>query len=407
LKLKIPLPPKFLDIIYEKIDTNLELVSITNNQRNKVQKVLIELYIYILNKENSDKELNYHINQFVDIHHNELYKFRTQINGKRYKSSFFTSILESSYPAKLIDINHKYSNYVDKKFTKSYRVNTSYLGFDDIEYLDEVEVELDRICDNYRDEKFWVKKYPNYKKLIKSSFKTRVNLHDFWIFMMKNQGMRLRPKLKNNVIVNTHLNYKKTLFNYIKALEINNKKLWFKVSDEGRLYSSLTNLSHLATDYLTIDNRKLFELDVSNCQPLLLNTIVEHKQFKKDTEANLFYKKMGEELKENKETTKILLYRWIFFNLKPVNSGNVYNAFNTLYPGLIEQINELKKEMNLACALQGIESKIFINNIAISMDDVLTKHDAILCPNEKIELVKYKIKEEFKKLSLKSTIKNK
>jgi len=183
--------------------------------------------------------------------------------------------------------------------------------------------------------------------------------------------------------------------------------LWFKLSDESRFYSSITNLPKDSIQFIKLYNKEVVAIDLPNCQPLLLNTIIDHKQFREDCCRGIFYDELkkiftlgGKNLSRNK--VKVLCYRYIFFNDKPLKSGQLFNILEEKYPNLLNLINNEKNQGCLAKRLQRIESDLFVDCLGQIKMSKLLRHDEVLVHLENKDkildslrrrlLIKYKIK---------------
>ena len=71
-------------------------------------------------------------------------------------------------------------------------------------------------------------------------------------------------------------------------------------------------------------NKDVFELDVANCQPLLLASLVKNSEYQKDVENGVFYIRMAEKIGCSDKKFKLLSYRYIFFSNKPLKKGKIY-----------------------------------------------------------------------------------
>jgi hypothetical protein len=114
---------------------------------------------------------------------------------------------------------------------------------------------------------------------------------------------------------------------------------------------------------------------------------------------------MASILSVSRNEVKLLCYKRIFFSNEKTYSGKVYDAFNSLYPGLIDEINRLRDDINIARELQKIESNIFVNNISNLDFKMMLRHDAIFVYEEDYDLIKEYVIAEFNKIGLKATIK--
>jgi hypothetical protein len=190
------------------------------------------------------------------------------------------------------------------------------------------------------------------------------------------------------------------------AIKFNSGNIWFKLSDEGRFYTSITNMSHTAIPFLLMNKRKLESVDISNNQPLLLNLLINHPQYKKDTEDGIFYQKIMSEFKITKQVSKLWVYK-SFFNDKEIKSGKFFQYLNKNYNGLVEMINNLKQTTKIANELQKIEAEIIVNTMGNMDYPKLLRHDQVLCHNEYFIDTINALNEIYKSKGLKVKLKDK
>ena len=194
--------------------------------------------------------------------------------------------------------------------------------------------------------------------------------------------------------------------------------------NNNRISHSFSNISKISRKHLSINNKKFYNIDITNCQPLLLcyyllsNNLEIDKEYIYDCEVGTFYENfIGLEAnfihydkKEQKSKSihkilerndvKIESYKSIFFEF---NTNNPLNKeFAILYPKTHRSLSKLQ---GLACKLQQIEASIFNNIIPLS-DNYFTLYDAIYFTDKKdiSYLYKYLIT-EFEKLNIKISIK--
>lgn len=154
-----------------------------------------------------------------------------------------------------------------------------------------------------------------------------------------------------------------------------------------RIYHSFTNLSRVSRKYFNIS---LNEIDIVNCQPLLLVALLEKNgydydvSYKIDCEAGCFYERFIDinkpddisEYEWRNTYTKQSLYKNIFFGFAKNNKTN--KRFKELYPKTwlaLEMITE--SGVSLASQLQNLESNLFNNLIPKRSKNYFTLFDAI------------------------------
>lgn len=169
-----------------------------------------------------------------------------------------------------------------------------------------------------------------------------------------------------------------------------------------RIYHSLSNISKISRKHTTI---KFNNIDVKNCQPLLLygflkqNGMMIDDNYKKDCEEGIVYENFIGELDRDK--TKVEMYKSIYFGF---DKKNVYNKkFKELYPNTWSSLEILsKEEKTIASLLQTFEASLFNNLTPTKSKNYFTIFDAIYFDNlvDASKLVK-DIRDFFLKLDMK------
>jgi hypothetical protein len=199
---------------------------------------------------------------------------------------------------------------------------------------------------------------------------------------------------------------------------IKNKKVYLHVDTYGRTHTNITTLKRSHRKQLMINGEKLTQIDIKNCQPLLLNLLVDKLinknyiknnqdvlEYRKLTEMGVFYNHCSELYKINesdKKNIKNRLFKNVFFGRKTAKK------FAKYFPTISDAIQFYKKDdyKNLARELQKIESDIFIHKICkrIMSENpdvqILTVHDCILAQDKHAEYIASVIQDEFFKLNL-------
>ena len=386
---KMPIPTALFDTTRELVREKSIELNLKINQEAKLVVKLIELWMFIYDNQ---EDLDFYVNLPKTI----LKKFKFNANNKRLEYYKLLELLENG---NLIDVNDKYSV---GNFSKSYRIKTDFIKGN----YTELELSIKKIFKDYKSKSFWISKYPKFRKQIEEAYNINIELNNYIKWLMSNKGMELPPYFKNGVMIKRYLD-SKTIFNYIyNAIKVNLGIHWFRISNEGRFYSRLTNTSNTALNFIKLNDKPIYELDVSCCQPLLLSNFIKSDEFRKDCESGLFYDKIGKELNYERSKVKLLSYKYIFFKKDTLNSGVMYDVMEKLYPSVMEQINNLKiKYGNLACELQKLESEVFVNNLSFMDVDMMLRHDAIYVHEENIDMMKKEIKKQFNKIGLTPKIK--
>lgn len=394
----ILIPTKIIEKINFLIEDSILLKNYTEKQKNKLKRTLISLWYFIYLRQLEDDTFS-SFDFYTNIHNLQFSKFRLKVKSKSYNHPYLLRLLVKS---RLIFINDKFKVGF---FSKAYKINSKLISSYN---LISVEIDSNLVFKNIKNKKYWLELYPEYKNLIENSYNTKIDIQKYIIWLNNNIGIKLKPKIKNGVVVDRYLT-KGRVFQYVtKCLRVNFENLWFKVSDSGRFYSNVVSLPSSATPFLKLYNKKnLVSLDVANCQPLLLATQLNSERYKKDVEQGVFYQRLADILKKKKSETKMLCFRYLFFSNKPLKSGILFNAMQSLYPLVIEQINKLRQTQSLSFLLQSLESDIMIEGLAKITDlKMITRHDEVLCFEEHKQEVENLMRENIAKIGLDAKIKS-
>ncbi len=153
-----------------------------------------------------------------------------------------------------------------------------------------------------------------------------------------------------------------------------------------RIYHSFSNVSRITRKHLNIN---LYDIDIVNCQPLLLvaylqsNNLPFDKQYQSDCEEGNFYEKFLDINKpqniselEWRTPTKVSIYKSIYFGFNVNSKHN--KRFKELYPLTWESLLKIKDEpISLAQHLQNLEAELFNNLIPHNSKYYFTLFDAI------------------------------
>jgi hypothetical protein len=393
--MKVKVPTKVLDEIvsYIKIDNNLSKSK--EKQQQKFIKVLIELFMFIYDRQINDDEI-FNLKGFTNINEKELQNFNVQLNGNRYKYKSLLNILKF---IGLISINERYST---GSFSMSYRIETEYIKTTN---LTEVNIDIDKVFHNTYNKSYWLEKYPNQSNLIEDAYNSSIDLDAYIHWLNNNINTNLKPVIKGGFIVDRILTEERAYHHLFLALKVNMKNIWFKLSDEGRFYSSISNLPSGAIPFIKLYGYDTISLDVRNCQPLLLSILLNNEQYSNDTQNGLFYKNMANDLGKGENEFKVLSFQYIFFNPKQLRSGQIYNAMESRYKGIMSQINKLKEEGCLAKTLQRLESNIFVKGLGSLNMFKLLRHDEVIVMLKDKENISRYLRKEFKMFNINIIIK--
>ena len=381
--MKIKLPIKLIDEINKSIDQHPNLVLTTKKHQNLFNK-LLELWYFVYNKQISDSTKT--LIEYTNIHKEDLDKFRVMINGDLIRYNTLLSFIPH-----LIEINHTFSQ---GNFTKGYRIKTEFLQGN----LHEVEIDINFLYENMKTKDYWLEKYPELSQLIHNTYQLELDLDSFIEYTTNNFNKEIRPIVKNGFIVKRYIDYEFINYCINYALKFKHKNIWFKLSNEGRFYNSITNMPSELIEFISINGQKLYSIDVVNCQPLLLSSLLGDNNFKLDVENGIFYDVLKTHLNINRNECKLLVYSKLLFNHHQMKSGKLYDALESLYPGLVSKINLIKNDLSLR--LQEIESRIFIGKMKNLNKYMVIRHDEVLVLERDIDFFKVYIRNCFKQIKL-------
>lgn len=410
---KLLLPTQVIESVNNQIQKDYP--TITEKQRLKLFTVACEMWWIITDRHQSIIEKNQNqygdasvYNLHINFHRNELYKFQIRIDKRVLK---YNQILDLLVQSNVLEINHIYSS---GRFTKSYRPHV------DLCYNRAQLVELDL---KWINQFFWSKQQlidanPEYSKLIQDMYLTKVDLESYFDYLDEMKGQLYKTKqvtitnnnktFKTNKLMDVYFDDRTIYRLKQKATKINLGSHFFKVADTGRIYSSLANLPKTAVKFLTLNGDPVIERDATNCQPLLLSSIINHDQYKEDCQSGVFYQKGAAVTEKSRDQFKVWSYANIFFNDKKVTS-KVAQQLDSIYPGISNQINVYKetelREDQLWFRLQSLEAAIFVAVAKQLPFPVITRHDSLLIHPKWKNQVDELLKNEFKRLGLKVKLK--
>lgn len=205
-------------------------------------------------------------------------------------------------------------------------------------------------------------------------------------------------KLKDN----KEISFNKYMKNIISIDNIDAEHIFFKFDEYGRMHTNFTILrKYLRQNYITIGNEPIYEIDLSNSQPLFLTVLMKQematkKLFSKSVSRYIDLVQNGliyEELMykcglENRDDAKIMMYKVLFGTNGQTKKEN--KMFYELFPNVFEFIKDYKEVNNnyktLSHNLQLLESDFLYNkvikHIYKSFPDIslFTIHDSICYP---------------------------
>lgn len=206
-----------------------------------------------------------------------------------------------------------------------------------------------------------------------------LNINEFTFVTDKTYNKKFVKTIKNIEVdfvgaITAEIKHHKEKNTKIKSLRVrlntlfslNNRRFIFEGFKVDRIYHSLSNVSRISRKFITVDGQTFNDVDVKNCQPLLLCYLILSKgleldaNYKFDCETSVLYENFITP-NRNRTETKVEMYRTIYFDFKP--NSDLAKKFKTLYPLTYKSLEILSKsEQELAGMLQNIEASIF-NNI--------------------------------------------
>lgn len=219
-------------------------------------------------------------------------------------------------------------------------------------------------------------------------------------------NLRLKEMLENKEI-----NFEQYTKNRLSIESIANKSLFHVVDDYKRLHTNFTVLKKsIRTEFITIENEEVEELDVPNSQPTFLALLMkdekgvnidEYNRYKDLVYNGKFYDNFSEILNCSRSKCKKYFFTYLFGqNIK--DYSGMEHAFKTEFPTISKWIADKKsnnKYTVIAHELQSIESEwIFckvVKSLKREIPDIklFTVHDSIIYPKR----YSVKVNETFQK----------
>jgi hypothetical protein len=199
-----------------------------------------------------------------------------------------------------------------------------------------------------------------------------------------------------------------------RILYTKRKRFIKKGTKVDRIYHSFTNLSKVSRKHFNVP---MNDVDIVNCQPLLLVALLKQNGFKSDKsyqvdcEAGCFYERFldinetGLSEDEQRTYTKKSLYKNIFFGFNKRSKHN--KRFQELYPQTWSSLENISENCeSLASQLQNLESALFNNLVPKKSKHYFTLFDAIYFDNllDRYDIEKT-IKDYFKQYDIRVAIK--
>lgn len=249
--------------------------------------------------------------------------------------------------------NGTFYNYVNKMKSKQFRIHTKFLNQDLALLVICAKNNIKAVIDGKFD-----------KKMIKTIMKIEVDLRAAILDEVANK--------RSNNSLRCRLSILLRLFNV----------RWIKKGKNvDRIYHSLSNLSKISRKYIHIKGNYFHNIDIKNCQPLLLcylllkNGLEVDKSYMQDCEIGQLYERFINE-RTSRDETKVLLYKAIYFAFKP--NRDIALKFKELYPATFKSLQVISSdEIKMATKLQNLEASIFNKLAPQKSKNYFTLFDAI------------------------------
>ncbi|RYF94291.1 MAG: response regulator, partial [Chitinophagaceae bacterium] len=216
-----------------------------------------------------------------------------------------------------------------------------------------------------------------------------------------------------NAVLSEIENYKSDIFELktnklrlrlSKLFALNGKRFIKTGNKSNRVYHSLSNLSKISRKYLHIKGQQFYDIDITNCQPLILSYYLlkmglpVDNNYISDCEQGLFYEGFFDvDSSLSRAAVKEQLYKSVFFAW---NTSSPFNQmFGYLYPDTFYSLSRLYQDesLSLAAELQNIESNIFNGLDPEKSKYYFTLFDSIYFTDlDDLSSLRSQIKERFK-----------
>jgi hypothetical protein len=250
------------------------------------------------------------------------------------------------------------SFYTKGKLYTQYRIHNSYINDEDLAII---------ILDENRS---------------KNEFTNQVEgLDERYIKTIKTINIDIKEAIKSEIqyYIDNNLSIA-TLRNRISRLFYTKRKRFIKKGKSvNRIYHSFSNVSKVSRAHIDM---KLFNIDIKNCQPLLLVYLLTKENMSLDSDYQLdcekgrFYENFIGIKGLDRDQVKVELYKTVFFGF---NKASLINKkFKELYPNTWNSLDKISiTELPLAGRLQNIESELFNNLTPRKSNHYFTLFDAI------------------------------
>ena len=341
---------KFIYINDLDLISNLLSIKLPIENKRIALRNILDFLTYI------DNKINIKGNTLISISSKELIKYFNRDNYKEYMKILKELEIISDVP------------YLDGTFYKKgslykqYRVHNEYLNKENLAII---VLEDDRSKERFNNEiegldERYIKTIKNLEINVKEAIKAEMEYYkekDLTIFNLRNRISRI--------------------------LYTRRRRFIKKGKSVDRIYHSFSNVSKVSRKYINI---KMFDVDIKNCQPLLLVALLKQLnlefdiEYKFDCEIGNFYEQFIGIKNYTRDDVKEQLYKNIFFGF---NRNNIINKeFKKIYPNTWNSLSIIKESnISLASQLQNLESELFNNLIPKKSKHFFTLFDSIYFDN--------------------------
>lgn len=223
-----------------------------------------------------------------------------------------------------------------------------------------------------------------------------------------NYSVAIRAEIEHYIHKTHDIDSLRKRLNTIFALS--SKRFIKRGKKSDRVYHSFSNISRVSRPYLSFNDDDFNDIDIVNCQPLLLCYLLKKRGMGIDSEyihdctTGTIYERFVSE-SFDRDKVKVELYRCIFFDFKPKEEVN--KKFKERYPKTWASLQVIDNEKDtLASQLQNIEADIFNRIVPALSEGYFTLFDAVYFTDilDASSIAEY-IVNRFKEFDLEVTIK--
>lgn len=309
------------------------------------------------------------VDYFCEIAHSRKSRYSYYANV----SSVHLDLLVGRNYAKIIDIFcqmgifTRNDTYSQGKFTKSYRISPEHYNSEFYSYDLEYAV--------------GAKRRLKYIAKLKEKQSEKQDFIDDRSKQLKLEQYQININILNNKYEKpVNVNRIRRINDIMNNDELDNSKYFYNITDPktGRIYTTVSGMQREARECLLYNGEKMVELDIKNCQPMLLATfynkkdadhIKEREKYLNVIKNDDLYEFVNRRLTipyRSRKTLKGKTYKHIFYGSLSSCSGEMWDIFEHHFPILahIVSINKLNLGKNgFACDMQRKEADVVIDGL--------------------------------------------